>query len=137
LGINQTSLIWLSNDFQNARSDVCSYLTRIRAYCLILSGYNKSTNKISSLPFDTLFTSEKAFAYHINFLSKENKKLIENRGPMVVIVVSGPGLIMQNQNDQKQQEILQGKFFWIEPGTNFSIQNSGMHETSAVIFELK
>ena len=56
---------------------------------------------------------------------------------MVAIVVSGPGLIVQNQKDKKQQEVLQGKFLWIEPGTNFSIQNNGTDETSAVIFELK
>jgi len=102
----------------------------------ILSGY-RNTNQISPLPFDTLFTNEKAFAYRINFSKKEDKKLIENCGPIVVIVISGPGLVVENQNDKKQQEVLQGKFLWIEPGTNFSIQNSGTGETSAVVFELK
>jgi hypothetical protein len=103
----------------------------------ILSNYNKNTNQISPFPFDTLFTCAKAFAYHVNFSNKEDKKLIENRGPMVIIVVSGPGVIMQNQKNKKQQEVLQGTFLWIEPGTNFSIQNSESDETSAVIFELK
>jgi hypothetical protein len=103
----------------------------------ILSNYNKNTDQISSLPFDTLFTNEKAFTYHVNFSNKEEKKLMGNRGPMVVIVVSGPGLIVQNQKDQKQQEVLQGKFLWIEPGTDFVIQNNGTDETSAVIFELR
>jgi hypothetical protein len=103
----------------------------------ILSKYHKDTNRISPLPIDTLFTSERAFAYHVNFSNKEEKKLMGNRGPMVVIVVSGPGLIVQNQKDQKQQEVLQGKFLWIEPGTDFVIQNNETDKTSAVIFELK
>jgi hypothetical protein len=129
------------NDFKNGPliHRVCNVDT-IRFHVMdieILSNYNKSTNQISSLPFDTLFTSEKAFAYRVNFSNKEDKKLIDNRGPIVAIVVSGPGLILQNQKDKKQQEVLQGKFLWIEPGTNFSIQNNGTDETSAVIFELK
>ena len=103
----------------------------------ILSQSIKTRIKLPPLPFDTLFTSEKAFAYHVNLSNKEDKKLIENRGPMVAIVVSGPGLIVQNQKDKKQQEVLQGKFLWIEPGTNCSIQNKGADKTSAVIFELK
>ncbi len=103
----------------------------------ILSNYNKNNNQLSPLPFDTLFTNEKAFAYHVNLLNKEDKKIIEHRGPMAAIVVSGPGLIMQNQKDKKQQTILQGKFLWIEPGANCSIQNNGTDETSVVIFELK
>jgi hypothetical protein len=103
----------------------------------ILSNYNKNTDQISSFPFDTLFTCTKAFAYHINFSNKEDKKLIENRGPIVIIVVSGPGVIVQNQEEKKQQEVLQGKFLWIEPGKKYSIQNEGTDETSAVIFELK
>jgi hypothetical protein len=103
----------------------------------ILSNSNKNTSQISPLPFDTLFTSEKAFAYHLNLLNKEDKKLIKNRGPMVAIVISGPGIMVQNQKDKKQQEVVQGKFLWIEPGTNCSIQNKGTEHTSAVIFELK
>src|SRR4051794_22890635 len=91
----------------------------------ILSHSNKNGNHISPLPFDTLFTNEKAFAYHIDLLDKEDKKLIEDRGPMVAIVVSGRGLIVESQKDQKEQEVLQGQFLWIEPGTNCSIRNRG------------
>jgi len=103
----------------------------------ILSHSNEVPHQTLPLPFDTLFTSEKAFAYRIHLSNKEDKKLIENRGPMAAIVISGPGLIIQNQKNKKEQEILQGKFVWIEPGTNCSLKSRGTGETSAVIFELK
>jgi hypothetical protein len=103
----------------------------------ILSNSNKNADQISPLPFDTLFTSEKAFAYHVDLSNREDKKFIEDRGPMMAIVVSGPGLIVQDQKDKTQQEVLPGKFLWLEPGTNYSLQNKGADKTSAVIFELK
>ena len=103
----------------------------------ILSNSNKNADQIPPLPFDTLFTSEKAFVYRVDLSTKEDKKFIEDRGPMVAIVVSGPGLIVQDQKDKTQQEVLPGKFLWLEPKTNCSIQNKGTDKTSAVIFELK
>ena len=55
----------------------------------ILSNYNAH---LAQLPFDTIYTNEKAFAYRINFENKEEKKQIEDRGPIAAIVVSGPGM---------------------------------------------
>src|SRR6478672_943599 len=51
----------------------------------ILSHSTKSSDQILPLPFDTLFTCEKAFAYHVDLSTKEDKKFIANRGPMVAI----------------------------------------------------
>ncbi|HXL58120.1 MAG TPA: hypothetical protein VN958_17785 [Chitinophagaceae bacterium] len=103
----------------------------------ILSNYDKDINHLSSLPFDTLFTNEKAFAYRVNLSNKDDKKLIENRGPIVVIVVSGPGISVHFNDNKKPQEISQGKYVWIEPGTKCWFQNNRTDETLIVIFELK
>lgn len=98
----------------------------------ILSSYNKGN--LAPLSFDTLFTCEKAFAYHIILSGKEDKQ-VSNRGPMVAIVVSGS--IDFHFSDNKTQTIAQGKYVWIEPETNWWFQNSNIGKTDVVLFELK
>jgi len=77
----------------------------------ILSNYNAH---LAQLPFDTIYTNEKAFAYRINFENKEEKKQIEDRGPIAAIVVSGPGMNVHFA-DNKTENISQGKFIFIQP----------------------
>src|SRR5690348_13435207 len=72
----------------------------------ILSNYNEH---LAPLPFDTIFTNEKAFAYRVNLANKKEKKQIDNRGPIAAIVVSGPGINVQFANN-KTENVSQGKF---------------------------
>jgi hypothetical protein len=99
----------------------------------ILSNYNAH---LAQLPFDTIYTNEKAFAYRINFENKEEKKQIEDRGPIAAIVVSGPGMNVHFA-DNKTENISQGKFIFIQPKTKCSFQNIGNDETKVVLFELR
>src|SRR4051794_2783220 len=99
----------------------------------ILSTYKGS---LSPLPFDTTYTNEKAFAYRINFIGKEEKKQIENRGPIAAIVVSGAGIDVHFA-DNKVETVSQGKFIFIDPKTKCWFQNNGDDETKVVLFELK
>ena len=99
----------------------------------ILSNYNAH---LAQLLFDTIYTNEKAFAYRINFENKEEKKQIEDRGPIAAIVVSGPGMNVHFA-DNKTENISQGKFIFIQPKTKCSFQNIGNDETKVVLFELR
>jgi hypothetical protein len=100
----------------------------------ILADYNGKN--LAPLPFDTIFTNQKAFAYRIVLSNKNDEKQIENRGPIVAIVVSGPGITVHFPN-HKTQNVLQGKFVWIDPETKCLFQNNGNDETSIVMFELR
>jgi hypothetical protein len=99
----------------------------------ILSGYNKH---LAPLPFDTIYTSEKAFAYRVSLSNKENKKQIESRGPIAAIVVSGAGINVHFA-DNKTQNVSAGKFIFIEPETKCWFQNNSDDETKVVLFELR
>jgi hypothetical protein len=99
----------------------------------ILSDYNKH---LEPLPFDTIYTNEKAFAYRVSLANKEEKKQIENRGPIAAIVVSGEGINMHFANN-KTENVSQGKFVFIEPKTKCWFQNNGDDETKVVLFELR
>jgi hypothetical protein len=91
---------------------------------------------LSPLPFDTIYTNEKAFAYRVNLIGKEEKKQIENRGPIAAIVVSGAGIDVHS-TDSKVEIVSQGKFIFINPKTKCWFQNNGDDETKVVLFELK
>ena len=99
----------------------------------ILSNYNAH---LAQLLFDTIYTNEKAFAYRINFENKEEKKQIEDRGPIAAIVVSGPGITVHFANN-KTENVSQGKFIFIESKTKCWFQNIGNDETKVVLFELR
>ena len=101
----------------------------------ILSNTKDDNNKKPPQPFELLLENEKLFAYKIN-LVKGDKKQIVDRGPHVVIVVSGPGTNIQFSNN-KEQDLSQGKFIWIEPKEKFWLQNKGNNETSLIVVELK
>jgi quercetin dioxygenase-like cupin family protein len=99
----------------------------------ILSNYN---SHLAPLPFDTIYTNEKAFAYRVNLANKEEKKQIADRGPIAAIVVSGPGIAV-HFTDNKTENISQGKFIFLEPKTNCWFQNNGDDSTKVVLFELR
>lgn len=99
----------------------------------ILSNYN---THFAPLPFDTMYTNEKAFAYRVNLKNKNERKQIENRGPVAAIVVSGPG-IKVHFADNKIENVSQGKFVFLEPKTKCWFENISDHETKVVLFELR
>jgi len=99
----------------------------------ILSNYNKH---LPPLPFDTIYTNQKAFAYRVNLTNKEEKKQIKDRGPIAAIVVSGAGIKVHFAGN-KIENVLQGKFIFIAPKTKCWFQNNGDDETKVVLFELR
>jgi len=99
----------------------------------ILSTYKGA---LSPLPFDTIYTNEKAFAYRVDLIGKEEKKQIENRGPIAAIVVSGAGIGVHFA-ENKVETVSQGQFIFIDPKTKCWFQNNGDDETKVVLFELK
>lgn len=99
----------------------------------ILSNYNKH---LPPLPFDTIYTNQKAFAYRVNLTNKEEKKQIKDRGPMAAIVVSGAGINVHFAGN-KTENVSQGKFIFIAPKTKCWFQNNDDDETKVVLFELR
>lgn len=99
----------------------------------ILSSYNAH---LAWLPLDTVYTNEKAFAYRVSLSNKQEKKQIEDRGPIAAIVVAGAGITV-HLADNKTENVLQGQFIFIEPKTKCWFQNINDNETKVVLFELR
>lgn len=99
----------------------------------ILSNSNKQN--VTPLSFDTIFTNEKAYAYHVELSNTKEKKQIENRGAIALIVVSGAGVTVHQNN--KRQNVSQGEFAFIEPKTKWWFENNGDDKTNIVLFELR
>lgn len=74
----------------------------------ILSAYNSSTkNKL--LPFPLLFENEKAFAYQLNDHTF-NKKIINNRGPIIAELVSGNEVIFHDTTGNASKQMNAGGY---------------------------
>jgi hypothetical protein len=88
------------------------------------------------LSYTLLFESEKAFAYQLTEDSF-NKKIIDNRGPMIAELVTGSALFFYETKTKQSKEIKTGKYFYIEPGASFYFTQESKEPISLVLFEIR
>jgi len=103
----------------------------------LLSRFDSNeVSRQSLLPFPLLFENERAVAYQLTETSFQNQK-IEERGPMIVELISGDGATFHNATTDQNSEIKTGQYLFIEPGTSFSFKISRKQPATIVLFELK
>jgi len=101
----------------------------------ILSPYNNSSNQ-KPLPYTVLFENEKAAAYQLKSASIKNQ-IIQNRGPMIAVLITGEGLFYYDTDSKQRTELKAGKYQYIEPGASFYFVDKGNKEINMVLFEIK
>ncbi len=103
----------------------------------MLDAYNTTgVSRNKRLPFPILFENEKAFAYQLT-TKNFNRKIIKDRGPMVVELVTGDDIFFNDVLKNNITAIKAGNYFYIEPGTSFYFTATGTTEINMVLFEIK
>jgi len=103
----------------------------------ILSSYNSNNSSHNKpLPFTVLFENEKAIAWQLTN-HKFNRKIIKDRGPMIIELVTGDGVFFIDAKTKQSTEIKAGRYLYIEPGASFYFTATGRGEINMVLFEIK
>ncbi|CAN5323578.1 hypothetical protein BH11BAC5_BH11BAC5_12130 [soil metagenome] len=102
----------------------------------LLSHYNLTPSAKKLLPFPLEFNNEKATTYRLTG-ADVNNQIINNRGPMIVELVSGNGVIFHNSTTNKIDKITAGKYLYIKPGTAFSFSVTEKSNVEMILFEIK
>ncbi|MBS1525392.1 MAG: hypothetical protein JST19_07075 [Bacteroidetes bacterium] len=99
----------------------------------LLSVYDPGNTR-KPLPFTLLFDTARVFAYR---LTRIDKQLIRNRGPMIAGLVSGDDITLHDTTHNKTIDIKPGKETYIQPGISFYLSPTTNKEVNLVLFELK
>jgi len=103
----------------------------------LLSPYNAQTGITNSpLPYPVFLSNEKAFVYKLNNAQVQGMN-ISGRGPIVVILVSGSPVSVENLFAGSSTDLKAGEFIYIAPGTDYHFTCKDKGELNMVIFELK
>ena len=101
----------------------------------ILSAFEPGKiKKPLQLPLD--FENEKLFGYRITRGSIADG-VLNNRGPMLLQLISGNNIEYHNLKSKQKQDIAAGSFMYIPPGTSFYFLFPGFDDFNMVLFELK
>jgi hypothetical protein len=88
------------------------------------------------LPFDVLYENERATAYRITSPNYINYRF-SNRGPIVVELITGNGIVYHNETTQQTKEVKAGMYLYIPPASNFQFTGGQTEPVHMVLFELK
>jgi hypothetical protein len=88
------------------------------------------------LPFELLYENERASAYRVAGAHLINYKF-EGRGPIIVELVDGNGIVYHNSTQQQTKELKAGMYLYIDPNSSFYFTNKQDERVHMVLFELK
>ncbi|MFT3700883.1 MAG: hypothetical protein QM802_00815 [Agriterribacter sp.] len=88
------------------------------------------------LSFPVLFNNERVAAYRITKPSELNST-ISSRGPIIIELVTGKGLMYQDVATNQKMPLTAGKYTYVKPGTSFRLTGNQTSDINLVIFEFK
>jgi len=100
----------------------------------ILSSFKPNDGR-KPLPYGLLFDNDKAFAYRITEIDKQQN--VSGRGPIFMGLVEGEHVIVNVEGKKEHTEIAPGKLLYLKPGESFQISAKKKGKLNLVMFELK
>jgi hypothetical protein len=100
----------------------------------ILSAYKPREGR-KPLPYTLLFYNDKAFAYRITEINKQQN--VSSRGPIFMGHVQGENVMVNVDGQKGKVEISPGKFLYLKPGESFHFSTKKKGAVNLVLFELK
>lgn len=91
---------------------------------------------LKPLPFTVLFDNEKAIAYRLSYTSF-NGQPVNGRGPMIAELVTGDEVTFYDTKNKRSSVIKNGKYLYIEPGSDFYFSAKENKEINLVLFEIR
>jgi len=83
-----------------------------------------------------LYDNDRATAYRITGSNYVNYRF-NNRGPIVLELVAGNGIVYHNDTQHQTKELKPGMYQYIAPASNFYLTNNPNETVHMILFELK
>lgn len=101
----------------------------------LLNRYNKDDKKWQPLSADTIFIADKAAGYRITLSKEKSSFVIENRGPLVAILLTGNEVSIAS-ND-RNLSLKETDYAYLSHNKKHIIQHQGQDDVEVILFEVR
>jgi hypothetical protein len=103
----------------------------------ILNPFNKiNSSSWTPLSRDTIFIADKAAGYRIKLSKKNSSFEINERGPIVAIILNGNDLEIKS-NGSRKSVLKETDYFYLAPNKKHKLESSGKTDIEIILFEVR